>query len=92
MDLMGEDFWSYGLESNRRTLETFMRYMHEQGLIPESMTIETLSRRARSERSGYDAKRESLKVSIFLPQRPGGTVEYCSRCEARIHRDRVRET
>jgi 4,5-dihydroxyphthalate decarboxylase len=42
MDLMGEDFWPYGLESNRRTLETFVRYMHEQGLIPEPMTVETL--------------------------------------------------
>jgi len=42
MDLMGEDFWPYGLESNRRTLETFVRYMHEQGLIPEPMALETL--------------------------------------------------
>ena len=42
MDLMGEDFWPYGLESNRRTLETFVRYMHEQGLIPKPMALETL--------------------------------------------------
>jgi 4,5-dihydroxyphthalate decarboxylase len=42
MDLMGEDFWPYGLESNRRTLETFVRYMHEQGLIPQPMPLETL--------------------------------------------------
>jgi 4,5-dihydroxyphthalate decarboxylase len=42
MDLMGEDFWPYGLESNRKTLETFVRYMHEQGLIPEPMSVETL--------------------------------------------------
>ena len=42
MDLMGEDFWPYGLESNRHTLETFVRYMHEQGLIPEPMSVETL--------------------------------------------------
>jgi 4,5-dihydroxyphthalate decarboxylase len=42
MDLMGEDFWPYGLESNRRTLETFVRYMHEQGLIPEPIALETL--------------------------------------------------
>jgi len=42
MDLMGEDFWPYGLESNRHTLETFVRYMHEQGLIPEPMAIESL--------------------------------------------------
>ena len=42
MDLMGEDFWPYGLESNRRTLETFVRYMREQGLIPEPIALETL--------------------------------------------------
>jgi len=42
MDLMGEDFWPYGLERNRHTLNTFVRYMHEQGLIPEPMAIETL--------------------------------------------------
>jgi 4,5-dihydroxyphthalate decarboxylase len=42
MDLMGEDFWPYALESNRHTLETFVRYMHEQGLIPKPMALETL--------------------------------------------------
>ena len=26
---MGEDFWPYGIERNRRTLETFLRYSHE---------------------------------------------------------------
>jgi ABC-type nitrate/sulfonate/bicarbonate transport system substrate-binding protein len=30
--LMGEDFWSYGLEANTHTLATFLRYHHEQGL------------------------------------------------------------
>jgi 4,5-dihydroxyphthalate decarboxylase len=30
--LMGGDFWSYGLEANTQTLETFLRYHHEQGL------------------------------------------------------------
>jgi 4,5-dihydroxyphthalate decarboxylase len=30
--LMGEDFWSYGLEPNAATLATFLRYHHEQGL------------------------------------------------------------
>ena len=39
---MGEDFWPYGLESNRKTLETFVRYMHEQGMIEGRMPIEEL--------------------------------------------------
>jgi 4,5-dihydroxyphthalate decarboxylase len=29
---MGEDWWPYGLEANRKALETFLRYHHEQGL------------------------------------------------------------
>jgi 4,5-dihydroxyphthalate decarboxylase len=40
--LMGDDFWPYGVEENRTTLETFVRYMHEQGLIAEPMSIESL--------------------------------------------------
>jgi 4,5-dihydroxyphthalate decarboxylase len=30
--LMGEDYWSYGLEANTETLATFLRYHHDQGL------------------------------------------------------------
>ncbi|MEX2291593.1 MAG: ABC transporter substrate-binding protein [Mycobacteriales bacterium] len=30
--LMGDDFWSYGLEANSHVLATFLRYHHEQGL------------------------------------------------------------
>lgn len=30
--LMGEDFWTYGLQANDTTLRTFLRYSHEQGL------------------------------------------------------------
>ena len=31
-DLMGEDYWSYGLAPNTGTLETFLRHHHAQGL------------------------------------------------------------
>jgi 4,5-dihydroxyphthalate decarboxylase len=30
--LMGEDWWPYGLEANRKVLDTFLGYHHEQGL------------------------------------------------------------
>ncbi|GEC03210.1 4,5-dihydroxyphthalate decarboxylase [Streptomyces spinoverrucosus] len=30
--LLGTDYWSYGLDANRGTLATFLRYHHEQGL------------------------------------------------------------
>jgi 4,5-dihydroxyphthalate decarboxylase len=31
-ELAGEDFWPYGLEPNRPTLEAFVQYSHEQGI------------------------------------------------------------
>ena len=31
--LMGDDFWSYGLDANRKTLETFLRHHHSQGSV-----------------------------------------------------------
>ena len=34
--LMGPDFWSYGVEPNRATLDTFLRHHHGQGLSPAS--------------------------------------------------------
>jgi 4,5-dihydroxyphthalate decarboxylase len=30
--LLGEDYWSYGLDANVETLATFLRYHHDQGL------------------------------------------------------------
>ncbi len=30
--LLGEDYWSYGLPGNEHTLDTFLRYHHDQGL------------------------------------------------------------
>ena len=30
--LLGQDYWSYGLEGNRHVLETFLAYHHDQGL------------------------------------------------------------
>jgi 4,5-dihydroxyphthalate decarboxylase len=41
-NLLGEDWWPYGLDKNRETLETFLRYHHEQGLSDKLMSIEEL--------------------------------------------------
>jgi ABC-type nitrate/sulfonate/bicarbonate transport system substrate-binding protein len=30
--LLGEDYWSYGVDGNAEVLQTFLRYHHEQGL------------------------------------------------------------
>ena len=48
-ELFGGDFWPYGLEANRRTLETFLEWAFEQGvcrtrLVPEELFVpQTLS-------------------------------------------------
>jgi 4,5-dihydroxyphthalate decarboxylase len=39
---IGEDWWPYGLEPNRKALETFLRYHHEQGLSKKLRTPEEL--------------------------------------------------
>jgi 4,5-dihydroxyphthalate decarboxylase len=40
--LMGWDFWSYSIEGNRKTLETFLRHHHAQGLSPRLLAVEEL--------------------------------------------------
>ncbi len=41
-EIMGEDWWPYGIEKNRKTLETFLRYHKEQGLSEKKMEIKDL--------------------------------------------------
>jgi ABC-type nitrate/sulfonate/bicarbonate transport system substrate-binding protein len=42
-ELMSTDYWSYGLtQANHRTLATFLRYHHEQGLSQKPLTPEEL--------------------------------------------------
>ncbi|MEV7813501.1 ABC transporter substrate-binding protein [Streptomyces flaveolus] len=41
-ELMGRDYWSYGVEGNRKTLSTFLRYHHEQGLSARQWEPEEL--------------------------------------------------
>lgn len=36
--LMGDQWWPYGLAANEKTLETFTRYHHEQGLSPRQLS------------------------------------------------------
>jgi 4,5-dihydroxyphthalate decarboxylase len=40
--LFGRDFWPYGIEPNRTTLEAFVTYMHEQGLCDRVLSPEDL--------------------------------------------------
>jgi 4,5-dihydroxyphthalate decarboxylase len=52
-ELMGEDFWPYGLESNRKTLEVFLRHHHAQGLS---------SRLVKPEELFHPATHDSFKI------------------------------
>ena len=39
---MGEDFWPYGVDANRKTLSAFLHHHHAQGLSPRLVGIEEL--------------------------------------------------
>jgi 4,5-dihydroxyphthalate decarboxylase len=42
MAIMGEDFWSYGIDENMREITALTQYLHEQGLIERKVTVEEL--------------------------------------------------
>jgi 4,5-dihydroxyphthalate decarboxylase len=42
LEIMGQNYWKYGIEANRKELEAIMRYVYEQGLVKEQITFEEL--------------------------------------------------
>jgi hypothetical protein len=40
--LMGEDFWPYGVESNRKVLDYFLDQHHAQGLSKRRVSVDEL--------------------------------------------------
>jgi len=40
--LMGDNFWPYGIQANRKALETLFQYSYEQGLAKKNLKIEDL--------------------------------------------------
>jgi 4,5-dihydroxyphthalate decarboxylase len=42
VELMGGDFWRYGVKENAKDIETLVRYAHEQGLISRRFDLEEL--------------------------------------------------
>ncbi|MEA5365509.1 4,5-dihydroxyphthalate decarboxylase [Amycolatopsis sp., V23-08] len=40
--LLGEDWWPYGLDANRKAVDTFLRYHHEQGLSQRLLTSDDI--------------------------------------------------
>ena len=43
---MGKNFWPYGIEANRKELESVMRYTYEQGLVKSRGKLEELFHRS----------------------------------------------
>ncbi len=41
-ELAGEDFWPYGIEANRPTLEAFVQYAYEQGVAVRRVKLEEM--------------------------------------------------
>ena len=41
-ELMGNNYWKYGIEANRKELESIMRYVFEQGLVKRHILFEEL--------------------------------------------------
>jgi 4,5-dihydroxyphthalate decarboxylase len=41
-ELMGEDFWPYGIEPNRVTLDAFLDFAHEQRVCARRLEVEEL--------------------------------------------------
>ncbi|WP_256289423.1 PhnD/SsuA/transferrin family substrate-binding protein [Halobellus inordinatus] len=42
VDLMGDDYWPYGVDANRSTLEAMTQYSYEQGLTNRKLSVEEL--------------------------------------------------
>lgn len=42
VDLMGRDFWPYGIDANRHTLEVMTRYSFDQGLAVRKLDVDEL--------------------------------------------------
>ena len=41
-DLLGNDWWPYGVKANRKAVDTYLRYHYEQGLSKRRMTCEDI--------------------------------------------------
>jgi 4,5-dihydroxyphthalate decarboxylase len=54
--LMGEDFWPYGVDSNRKVLDYFLDQHHAQGLSKRRVAVDELF---------HAATYESLKLRLL---------------------------
>ena len=64
--LMGDDFWPYGIERNRKTLETCLRYNREQHLLSRELE----ARRALRAGDAGIRRDTEAKTTASHPTRP----------------------
>jgi 4,5-dihydroxyphthalate decarboxylase len=50
IELMGDDYWPYGVEPNRRTLEAMVRYAHRHGVTARQLSVDELFVRSTGDR------------------------------------------
>ena len=55
-NLMGDNFWPYGIKPNQKTLESLFRYSYEQGLSSKELTIKELFHPSAFELTEYSTK------------------------------------
>lgn len=41
-EILGEDFWSYGVANNQSTIDTFLRHHHSQGLSARRLAVDEI--------------------------------------------------
>ena len=66
-DVMGEDFWPYGVSRNRATLETYLRYLKHQGLIQRTPAVEELFAPTRWRRERDMTRSITQSIGIAAP-------------------------
>jgi 4,5-dihydroxyphthalate decarboxylase len=42
VEIMGDNYWKYGIEDNRKELEAIMRYVYDQGLVKSKIGFEEM--------------------------------------------------
>lgn len=84
-ELLGPDYWSYGLEADRKALDVFLRYHHQQGLsaqrwLPGDLFAPRSSSRSLSESRQADRIKaaagtaEAPCAEAYSRHRHGGAV------------------
>ena len=65
-DIVGEDLMPYGVEANRTTLDAFLQYGFEQGVLPPSAASRRSCSRRRCRRA-FGFRRGLHRLAVVMP-------------------------